>query len=120
MRVIFLSAFIAMSTALAVPSASYSANIPVASADPRIQKWAHMKIAMPDGVDVEDTDIIPVMEMDFPAPSFSKKSFERHDTHEKGYKMMELIDDEKATFNLIMITPLQTEEQKKGRSSNII
>jgi hypothetical protein len=94
--IVFLSCLFA--TAFAIPSASLSSE-----AAPSTKPRAHIKIALPDGLGPEDAKVVPMMDL----PAFLRKPISRHESHEKGYKNLELQAKE-----AIMITPFQSEEQK--------
>lgn len=107
MKAILISTLLTISSALAIPSASLSGS---SSQAPAPSALTRMKIALPDGVGLEDTPIVPMMDIQF--PSFLKKPLERHDSNQKGYKHME-----DTLFDPVVITPLSTQEQKQGNFS---
>ncbi|KAL9541380.1 hypothetical protein MBANPS3_009155 [Mucor bainieri] len=133
----------AVSTALAAPAASSSFAQPSssveavaaaaasASADPRIEKWAHMKVALPDGLFPEDKavleqqlQVVPMIVVDeasFPQPATvaaAAASRNRIDKHQRidiqpAYKHMGIMDntDEQEFYNVVEIAPLSPELQ---------
>lgn len=148
MRSSVLSALIVastVSTALAAPTASSSfvaveapsssvqaAAAASVSADPRIEKWAHMKVALPDGLFPEDKavleqqlQIVPMMVMNdasLPQPAAAAAaatvSRNRMDKHQRidiqpAYKHMSIMDntDEQDFYNVVEIAPLSPELQ---------
>lgn len=138
MRSSVLSALIVastVSTALAAPTASSSfaakpsssADTASASIDPRIEKWAHMKVALPDGLFPEDKSvleeqlqIVPMIAVDdasLPQPAAIERK--RIDKHQRidiqpAYKHMGMMDgtDEQDFHDVVEIAPLSPELQK--------
>ncbi|KAI8640988.1 hypothetical protein BD408DRAFT_444691 [Parasitella parasitica] len=137
----------AVSTALGVPAASSSliesssasneAQHARASVDPRIERWARMKVALPDGLFPEDEvvleeqlQIVPMIVDELPQPAVStRKPIDKHQRIdiEPAYKHMSLMgdDDETELNNVIEITPLAPEIQQnfsqhhEASSSNV-
>ncbi|KAG2190793.1 hypothetical protein INT46_007655, partial [Mucor plumbeus] len=154
MRSSLLSALIiasTVSTALGAPAASNSisgsfASPSIAKAqaeasiDPRIEKWARMKGALPDGIFPEDKRIlkeqrrivpmIVIKEENLPKPTaVTKKSVDKHQriNIEPAYKHMGITrkNNEANFLNAIKIAPFSPEMQKdlnqkhKASSSNV-
>ncbi|GAN03901.1 hypothetical protein MAM1_0051d03357 [Mucor ambiguus] len=120
------SSFVAIKPSSSVQAAATAASV---SADPRSEKWAHMKVALPDGLFPEDKvvleqqlQIVPMIAMDdtsLPQPA-TAASRNRIDKHQRidiqpAYKHMGIIDntDEQEFYNVVEIAPLSPELQKE-------
>lgn len=144
MRSSVLSALIVastVSTALAAPAASSSfvaiepspsssAAAASVSVDPRIEKWARMKVALPDGLFPEDKavleqqlQIVPMIAMDdasLPqASAAAAAARSRIDKHQRidiqpAYKHMGIMDNtnEQDFYDVVEIAPLSPELQQ--------
>ncbi|KAK4519954.1 uncharacterized protein ATC70_010198 [Mucor velutinosus] len=151
MRSSVLSALIVastVSTALAAPAASssfvaiepsassFAAAVASVSVDPRIEKWAHMKVALPDGLFPEDKavleqqlQVVPMIVVDessLPQPAAAAAADataavanNRLDKHQRidmqpAYKHMGIMDnaDEQDFNNIVEIAPLSPELQQ--------
>ncbi|CEP15585.1 hypothetical protein [Parasitella parasitica] len=134
---IFSALFIAsaVSTTLCAPTASSAlaesfsavseAQQAEASVDPRIARWARMKVALPDGLFPEDKivleeqlQVVPmIMVDDLPQPTASsRKLIDKHQRIdiEPAYKHMSLMrgDDDLESSNFVEVTPLAPEIQQ--------